>query len=70
MTAIATGVDIYGSDAAKFVGVKANKTTAAAASGTIGSAADTNGVNSAFSWVAFILLLVFIRILEEFSPTV
>lgn len=68
IASIATGVDIYGNEASKFVGIKANKTTAGAVSGTIGSAADTNGVNSAFSWVAFVLLLVFIRVLEEFAP--
>lgn len=62
--------DIYGQEGAeRFTGVKANKTTAGDASGTIGSSADSNTVNSAFSWVAFVLCLVLIRVLEEFAPT-
>ena len=66
---LATAVDIYGSEAPNFVGMQANKSTAAAASGTIGSDADTGNGSAAFSWVGFMLVLVLIRVLEEFAPT-
>jgi len=64
---IVSGADLYGSEAERLVGTK-TQSTSVAASGSVGNVmkADTN---ASFSWLAFILILIFIRVLEQYSPT-
>jgi hypothetical protein len=65
--ALMTAADVYGSASQGIVGVK-DSPSASAASGTIGNV--TGKSNSSFSWVAFVLLLVLIRVFNEVIPSV
>lgn len=59
--------DIYGGDTTAILGVK-ETLSASDNSGSIGTLG--NFTNSSFSWLAFVLMLVFIRLLEMSAKTV
>ena len=65
--AVVTGADIYGSQAKRILGVR-SETSGIKASGTVGTV-ETANTNEPFSWVIFVLILLFIRVLEEFAPS-
>lgn len=62
--------DLYGGDGARRLTGTRPETGAVAASGSVGNTASNSpNTNSSFSWVAFVFILLFIRVLEEFAPT-
>ena len=67
MATMVSGSDVYGSSAERLVGTK-SQTTAVNASGSVGNVVSPN-TNGSFSWVIFALVLIFIRVLEEFAPS-
>ena len=65
---LVTAADMYGSGGKRIVGVR-SETTGINASGSVGNEElNSPNTNASFSWLIFVLVLVFIRVLEEFTP--
>jgi len=64
-----TAADLYGSEGVNLVGTK-TQTSAISASGSLNNMQDDKGDSSSFSWMVFVGLLVLIRVLEEFTPSI
>ena len=70
MAGIISAGDLYGNQAGRFVGVK-QQTSAIAASGSVGVMEKANpNTNASFSWLAFVGVLVLIRVLEMSAKSI
>lgn len=70
MAGIISAGDLYGNQASRFVGVK-QQTTAISASGSVGNTKASNpNTNASFSWLAFVGVLVLIRVLEMSAKSI